>query len=230
MTDHLPRIVTAARNKLRTTIGKRFSRFAVAAIAAVAASQTTLAVCLGYFHLPAGRSALAAWVAGAGTSYVVSRWAWERKGRPHLLKETLPFWVIAVGAAIVLTSTTKFANQRAISMGLSHTQVMIFDAVAFFVANCVTFVTRFLIFHYVLFADRGSRAVPSGAGGDGRADAGQPPVGSGMVDRVNGSPSRDNGSSAPAAGAAGISRRGPSAAEPGTPSKPGTPPEQQIRR
>src|SRR6266496_2372728 len=164
----LPRMVMVVQRRLRTAVGKRFSRFAVAAAAALVASQTTLAVCLGPVRWTAGRSALAAWVAGAGTSYLVSRWAWERKGRPHLLKETLPFWAVAVCAAIVLTSTTKFANQRAISMGLSHTQQVIFDGAAFFVANCVTFVTRFLIFHFILFADRGSKTVPSGAVGPGR--------------------------------------------------------------
>lgn len=188
MTDHLPGIVATVRSKLRTTIGKRFSRFAVAAAFALVASQTTLAVCLGLARWTAGRSALAAWVAGAGTSYLVSRWAWERKGRPHLLKETLPFWAIAVGTAIVLTATTKFANHRAIAMGLSHSQQVIFDGAAFFIANCVTFITRFLIFHYVLFADRGSRPVPAAAAVAVPASAGSPPVTPGTADRVNGSP------------------------------------------
>jgi putative flippase GtrA len=237
MTDHLPRIVTAAQRKFRTTVGKRFSRFAVAAAAAVAASQTTLAVCLGYFRWPAGRSALAAWVAGAGTSYLVSRWAWERKGRPHLLKETLPFWVVAVGAAIVLTSTTKFANHRAVSMGLSHTQVMLFDAVAFFVANCVTFITRFLIFHYVVFSDRGPRLVPSGTAAAGQTGAGPSPIVSGSAEQVtgspvrvsaspvqvNGSPVQVNGPSAEVTGAAGRSHPIHAANESGTLPEQGSP-------
>ena len=153
MTHLLPRMAAAAQGKLHTTVGRRFRRFAVAAVAAVVASQTTLAVLLGGVGWTAGRSALAAWVAGAGTSYLVSRWAWERKGRPHLLKETVPFWIVAVFAAIVLTTTTKIANQRGIAMGLSHTQQLIFVGAAYFVANCVTFVTRFVIFHYVVFKD-----------------------------------------------------------------------------
>ena len=132
MPYRLPRMVTAVQSRFRTTVGMRFSRFAVAAAAALIASQTTLAICLGPVRWTAGRSALAAWVAGAGTSYLLSRWAWERKGRPDLLKETLPFWIVAVCTAIVLTSTTKFANQRGISMGLSHTQLVLFDGAAFF--------------------------------------------------------------------------------------------------
>ncbi len=190
MTRQMPGFVTAVRGRLRTTVGKRFSRFAVAAVAAVAASQLTLTVCLGVLALTAGKSALAAWVAGAGTSYLVSRWAWERKGRPDLLKETLPFWLVAVGAAIVLTSTTKFANQQALSMHLSHVQRVLFADAAFFLANCVTFVTRFLIFHYVLFKDRVS--VPSAAAAGPAASAAEPlpeegPV-AGSAARLGGSP------------------------------------------
>jgi putative flippase GtrA len=175
MTHRVARIIAAVRSKLRTRVGRRFSRFAVAAVAAVVASQATLAGCLGGLHWTAGRSALAAWVAGAGTSYLVSRWAWERRGIPNPLKETIPFWAVAVGAAIVLTSVTKFANRHALAMGLSGAQRLLLVGAAYFVANCVTFVTRFLIFHYVLFADRRPQPAPVAAS-SGLAGPGSPPA------------------------------------------------------
>ena len=157
MTVGSSRIGAAVKRRLQTSVGKRFSRFIVVAAGAVIASQITLTVCLGPVGWTAGRSAVAAWLVGAAVSYVLSRWAWERKGRPNLLRETLPFWIVAVGTAVVLTLTTKWANQQAISMDLSHVQRVLFVDLAYFLANCVTFVTRFLIFHYVLFKDRGSR-------------------------------------------------------------------------
>ena len=150
-------IGAALQRRLQTSVGKRFSRFILVAAGAVIASQITLTVCLGPVGWTAGRSAVAAWLAGAAVSYVLSRWAWERKGKPNLLKETLPFWIVAVGTAIVLTLTTKWANQQAISMNLSHAQRVLFADAAYFVANCGTFLTRFLIFHYILFKDRGSK-------------------------------------------------------------------------
>jgi putative flippase GtrA len=145
------------KNRLQTTLGKRFSRFLLVAAAAVVASQLTLTICLGPVGLTAGKSAVAAWVAGAAVSYVLSRWAWERKGRPNLLKETLPFWIVAIGTAVVLTLTAKWANRQAISMGLNDAQQVLFVDICYFLANCVTFLTRFLIFHYVLFKDRGAK-------------------------------------------------------------------------
>jgi len=157
MTLGSTRIGAAIERRLHTPVGKRFSRFILVAAGAVVASQVTLAVCLGPIGWTAGRSALTAWLVGAAVSYVLSRWAWERKGKPNLLKETLPFWIVSVGTAIVLTVTTKWANQRALAMGLPDTERVMFAAAAYFVANCVTFLTRFLIFHYILFKDRGSK-------------------------------------------------------------------------
>src|SRR4029077_11279897 len=157
MTVGSSRIGAAMKRRLQTSVGKRFSRFIVVAAGAVLASQITLTVCLGPVGWAAGRSAVAAWLAGAAVSYVLSRWAWERKGKPNLLKETLPFWVVAVGTAVVLTLTTKWANQEAISMDLPKGERILFAASAYFVANCVTFLTRFVIFHYVRFKDRGAK-------------------------------------------------------------------------
>ncbi len=157
MTLGSTRIGAAIERRLHTSVGKRFGRFILVATGAVIASQATLAVCLGPVGWTAGRSALTAWLVGAAVSYVLSRWAWERKGRPNLLKETLPFWLVAVGTAVVLTATTKWANQRALAMGLPDTERIMFAAAAYFLANCVTFLTRFLIFHYILFRDRGAK-------------------------------------------------------------------------
>jgi putative flippase GtrA len=203
MTFGPSRIGAAVKNRLQTTVGKRFSRFLLVAAGAVVASQLTLTICLGPVGLTAGKSAVAAWLAGAVVSYVLSRWAWERKGRPSLLKETLPFGVVAIGSAVVLTLTAKWAHEQALDMGLNRVQQVMFVDAAYFLMNCVTFVTRFLIFHYVLFRDRGSkvselvaelsasefpgpRPAPVSAADDGTAS--EPLAAAGSAGRVNGSP------------------------------------------
>jgi putative flippase GtrA len=219
MTLGSTRIGAAVERRLQTPVGKRFSRFILVAAGAVIASQITLAVCLGPVGWTAGRSALTAWLAGAAVSYVLSRWAWERKGRPNLLKETLPFWIVSVGTAIVLTLTTKWANQRAIAMDMSHAERVLFAGAAYFLANCVTFLTRFLIFHYILFKDRGSKVselvseLPAserpGARDTGSANGSQSTVGEGLVASepfaAAGSAGGTNGSSALAGNGAGRS-------------------------
>ena len=159
ISDALWRIVPAPlRRKLRSTLVKRFLRFAPAAICAVAATQITYIICLGPANLTAGVSGFAGWLAGAAVSYVISRWAWERKGRPHLLKETVPFVAVSLGAGIILTLASKFGNHEALEMHLTGASRVIVADGFFFAANCMTFALRFLIFHYVLFADRVSTA------------------------------------------------------------------------
>ena len=139
------------------TVGRRFTRFAFGSAMALAVSEITLITCLGAGKLWPTVSAVVAWFAGAATSYVLSRWAWERKGRPHLLKETLPFWLIAAGTIVFLSLATSLAHHLALSMGMRPIPRLAFVAAAYLVANAVTFLSRFAIFHYVLFADRGAK-------------------------------------------------------------------------
>jgi hypothetical protein len=56
---------------------------------------------------------------------------------------------------------TKFANQQAVSMGLGHAQRVVFVDGCFFLGNFVTFLTRFVIFHYLLFSERTSKPRPA---------------------------------------------------------------------
>lgn len=189
MTLASSRVFTAVRARLRTNVGRRFVRFVPVAIASFAVSETVVFSLVWVGHVTAGLSGLGGWLSGALVSYVLSRWAWERRGRPHLLKETLPFWAVSVGAAVVLSTTSHFAGVWAASIGLSHTQRALFVAGAYFVANCFTFTSRFLIFHYVLFADRGAKAAlgnsaSSPANGSAGAEATGFAYGSGV--RANG--------------------------------------------
>ena len=161
MTSVLPRIGAAVQSKLRTTVGKRFSRFVLVAIASFASSILMLNLLLGVFHVSAGLSGVVGAMTGAAVSYVLSRWAWERKGRPHLLKETLPFWVVSLGAWLVLGLTSHYASVWALSMGHTHWQRVVIVDGAYLIANAVTFAARFAIFHYLLFADRGSKVSES---------------------------------------------------------------------
>jgi putative flippase GtrA len=158
ISDALWRIVPAPlQRRLRSTVVKRFIRFAPAAFCAVAATQITYIICLGPANLTAGVAGFAGWFAGAAVSYVISRWAWERKGRPHLLKETLPFVAVSIGAGVILTLASKFGNHVAMEMGLDGAARVFVADLFYFAANCLTFAGRFVIFHFILFADRNAK-------------------------------------------------------------------------
>src|ERR1700740_2398402 len=159
-----PNIIDAAwrmipgprRRRLRSQGGRRLIRFAPAAVLALCATQLTYFI-LQLANVTAGIAGAAGWFVGATVSYLGSKWAWERKGRPHLLKEPLPFVSISICVGIVLTATSKIAAEQARDMGLHGLDKVLFAQGLYLAANCVTFVVRFMIFHYVLFADRGPK-------------------------------------------------------------------------
>jgi putative flippase GtrA len=205
-----PKIIDAVRRMipgpvrrvLRSQGGRRLIRFAPAAVLALCATQLTYFV-LQLANVTAGIAGATGWFAGAAVSYLVSRWAWERKGRPHLLKETLPFVSISICVGIVLTLTSKIATEQARDLGFHGFDKVLFAQGLYLSANCVTFVIRFMIFHYVLFADRGPK--PEISEPDPSLRSG-PAIGSGpapfaMIPSANGSaPAGDSSRSGPSAG------------------------------
>jgi putative flippase GtrA len=147
------RIGAALIRKARTNVGVRFTRFTLVAVASVIASQVALSIFIGPANMTAGISGGLAAIIGAAVSYVLSRWAWERKGRPQLLKETLPFWLVSVGAWVILGLAAKLGVALAEAIGADGIKRVLITDGTYFAANCLTFVGRFVIFHYVLFAD-----------------------------------------------------------------------------
>jgi putative flippase GtrA len=149
--------------KVHTTLGIRFGRFAVAAFAAFVTTEVVLTICAGPLALTATWASIIAWFSGALVSYVLSRWAWKRKGRPNLLKETLPFWIVSAMVIVILTLATKFAYHSAGWMNLTGAERVLYVDLVYGVANIGTFLLRFLFFHYVLFAGSPGRPGPAAA-------------------------------------------------------------------
>ena len=160
------RLIAPLWQKLRTKVGVRFTRFAGVAIAALATSEIALTICNGVFHMTATPAAIVAWFSGAVVSYVLSRWAWERKGKPDVLRETVPFWVISALVIVILTLATKLGYHMASWLGLTGFKHVLFVDLVYLVANMITFLLRFVIFHYVLFAEPATAARAAATGPD----------------------------------------------------------------
>lgn len=163
----LPRPI---RRRLETEAGDRFLRFAPVALATLITSQVVLAV-LTAVGMSAGYAALIASIVGAFVSYVLSRWAWDSRGRPDLLRETVPFWLVSFAVWGILSLVAHYAGAFAIHEHLHHLEKHLVVNGAYFLANCVTFVCRFLIFHYVLFKDRRTAVEPEAAAAAPAAEA-----------------------------------------------------------
>ncbi|HJY94167.1 MAG TPA: GtrA family protein, partial [Streptosporangiaceae bacterium] len=148
--------------KVRSTLGIRFGRFAVAAISAFATSEIAYTICAGPLALSATEATLIGWFSGVVVSYVLSRWAWERKGRPNLLRETVPFCVVSAIVIVVLELADKYLGYHPAAWWHLHgAERALYLAAVYGVANLFTFLLRFLFFHYVLFAGSPGRPAPA---------------------------------------------------------------------
>jgi putative flippase GtrA len=149
------------RRRFRSEGGKRLLRFAPAAVLALATTQITFFVFANVLHSTGRIAGAAGWLAGAAVSYGVSRWAWERKGRPNLLKETLPFVAISLAVGVILTETSHWAYGVAAAHDMHGLERAVFLQGVYLFANGITFMMRFVIFHKLLFANRGTVEAPS---------------------------------------------------------------------
>jgi putative flippase GtrA len=139
--------------KARSRLGIRFGRFAVAAMLAFATSEITYTICAGPLALSSTEATLVGWFSGVVVSYLLSRWAWERKGRPNLLRETLPFCVVSAIVIVILELADKYLGYHpAAWWHLQGTERALYLAAVYAAANLFTFLVRFVFFHYVLFA------------------------------------------------------------------------------
>jgi putative flippase GtrA len=150
--------VTALGRRLRGALGSRLARFSGAALAALTATEAALTICDGVFRLTATRAALVSWFAGAVVSYALSRWAWNRRGRPSVLRETVPFWAISVAVIVLLALASRLGYRSAAWLHLTGARQVLWVDLIWLAANAGTFLLRFLIFHFLLFADHA--AVP----------------------------------------------------------------------
>jgi putative flippase GtrA len=148
------RHVSHVGSLLRKNANARFVRFMGVSAVALTTSLVVLGVCDGIFHMTSVPAALLSQIGGALVSYVLSRWAWERKGKPDVLRETIPFWVVFGVATVISTLATKLGYLMARWMNLHAFRQVLFVEIIYLAANVVTFLMRFVIFHYILFADR----------------------------------------------------------------------------
>jgi putative flippase GtrA len=153
------RVGSSLTRKARSKLGVQFGRFAVAAIAAFATTEIVFTICAGPLNLSSTWATLISWFSGAVVSYVLSRWAWKRTGRPNLLRETLPFWIVSAMVVAILTLANKFGYHSSGWMHLHGAERVLYLDAVYGVANLGTFALRFLFFHYVLFA--GSPGTPA---------------------------------------------------------------------
>ncbi len=146
-------IPAALLDRVRTPEGKKWIRYSCVSVISVAVNLLFLGFTFGVLRWSARTSNIAAVCISAVPSYYLNRfWVWGKGGRSHLLKEVVPFWVMALIGLVFSTWAAAFANSHADEITSSHLLKTAIVMGANLAAFGVLWVGKFIIMNKVLFA------------------------------------------------------------------------------
>lgn len=96
-------------------------------------------------------NAIASSISTVPSYYLNRSWAWGKTGKSHIMREVVPFWVIAAVSVVLSTLFVKFADHEATAHMHSH----FLETLVVLGANLFTYgviwVAKFVFFNKVLF-------------------------------------------------------------------------------
>jgi putative flippase GtrA len=125
---------------------RRLSTYTAGSVIAAACSELVLVVCYAGLHLAPAVSSTLAWVGGAVPNYWLNRrWTWQRRGRPSLRGEVLPYAAIILATLLLAALVTKGVDAWLRDADVSGTTRTVAVAVAFAAVYVVMFAVRYLL-------------------------------------------------------------------------------------
>jgi putative flippase GtrA len=142
---------------------------------AIVISQVVILICAGVIGLSGIASNTLGAVAATPASYELNRkWAWGKKGKSHMWREVVPFWVLTVIGYAGSTGTVQLADTMTKSHGVHGAARLAAIMGASLFAYGVVWIVKFIVFNHIIFAvrptgpgDLGDLAVVDGTGLDG---------------------------------------------------------------
>jgi putative flippase GtrA len=155
----------------RRPVAIRLARFTAGSVVAAAISEAVFVLVYG----PAGAgprvAAVVAFFAGAIPNWALNRrWTWQRRGRPRMKREVLPYAAVVVATAVAATALTGLADGWVRDLEAPRTIQVALVAMAFLLPYGAVFLLKFLLFDRLVFSDplRPPAADPAQGRGEGR--------------------------------------------------------------
>ncbi|HXY45397.1 MAG TPA: GtrA family protein [Acidimicrobiales bacterium] len=143
---------------------RRFLKFATVSLITTAVSQ---AILFGLYPHPLdtamGSNVIATCVATVPAYYLNRRWTWGKRGKSHLWKEVMPFWIIALIGLVLSTLMVGLAAHNADRITSSHEGKIIIVHLANFITYGLIWVGRYSILNKFLFGE-GTHSARAAAG------------------------------------------------------------------
>jgi putative flippase GtrA len=125
---------------------RRLSTYTAGSVVAAVCSEVALVACYGLLGLAPAVSSTIAWVAGAVPNYWLNRtWTWQRRGRPSLRHEVLPYVAIILATLLLAAVVTRGVDAWLRDLDVSGTVRTGAVAGAFLGVYVIMFIVRYLL-------------------------------------------------------------------------------------
>jgi putative flippase GtrA len=132
----------------------RFLKFATVSLITTVVSQGILFALYPHeVDSAMGSNVIATCVATVPAYYLNRRWTWGKRGKSHLWKEVMPFWIIALIGLILSTVMVGVAAHNADLITKSHEGKVIIVHLANFVTYGLIWIGRYSILNKFLFGE-----------------------------------------------------------------------------
>ncbi len=134
--------------KRHTPEATQLIRYTMVSVVSTIVSFGVLALVFGVLHLwgEVGSTVFANAAATAPSYYLNRRWVWKKSGRSHVMREMVPFWIMAAVGITVSIGGASVARHIGITHHLSHVQ----QTAVVLIANVASF-GLFWILKYMLY-------------------------------------------------------------------------------
>lgn len=145
----------AVRRYFHSERGRKHARYMAASGVSVVVGQAVLAGTFGVARWSAELSNVTAFVFATVVAFLLQRrWTWRRTGRASLVREVLPFWLIAALGLIASTVAVSVAEGVARNVSTSRPTQTAIVVAASLGAYGTLWMGKFVIFDRFLFRSR----------------------------------------------------------------------------
>lgn len=154
----MDRTISGLVSWARSPEGRKWVRYSMVSVVAVACSQLILAVTFGLLQWSARSANMTAVGLSAIPSYWLNRvWVWKKTDRSSMLREIIPFWAMAFLGLIFSTWAADLAATHAAGLSDSRGVQTVVVMAASLAAFGILWVGKFAVLNRVLFASGNDR-------------------------------------------------------------------------
>lgn len=134
---------------LQTPQGRKLFRYTMVSVISTAVSLVVLGLLFGVLRVWSEvPDTVAANVVAAFPSYWLNRaWAWGKRGRSHLVKEVLPFWVMSAASIAFSMVGAQLARYSGHHLGLGHVEQTLLVLVANVLSFGLFWILKLVVFN-----------------------------------------------------------------------------------